>query len=208
MNENQVKTQPRKRFTTNYMAKIAILGALARIVMFFEFPLPIFPVFLKMDFSDLIVLIGALAMGPVAGVLIEFVKCFIHLFGSSTGGIGDLANFIVGGSYAAVVGIFYQRHKSKKGALLGMLIGIAAMIVSGALVNYFITIPLYASFLGMPTEAIVGMGTKITPLIHDKPTLIIFTFVPFNLMKGTIITIIALPLYKKVSPLLKKGLLA
>jgi len=208
MNENQAQIKTRTRFTTNYMAKVAILGALARIVMFLEFPLPIFPAFLKMDFSDLIVLLGALAMGPVAGVLIEFVKCFIHFFASTTAGIGDLANFIVGGSYAAVVGIFYQRHKSKKGAVTGMLIGVLAMIVSGALVNYFITIPLYARFMGWSTEMVVGMGTKITPLIQDKATLILFAFCPFNLMKGTIITLIALPLYKKVSPLLKKGLLA
>jgi len=208
MNENQVKTQPRKRFTTNYMVKIAILGALARIVMFFEFTLPIFPVFLKMDFSDLIVLIGALAMGPVTGVLVELVKCLIQLLSSSTAGIGSLANFIVGGSYVAVVGIFYQRHKSKKGAITGMILGVVAMIISGALVNYFVTIPLYAIFMNLSTETVVGMGTKITPLIHDKITLILFTFVPFNLMKGTIITLIALPLYKKVSPLLKKGLIA
>ena len=207
MNKNQTQVQPRKRFTTNYMVKIAILGALARIIMFFEFPLPIFPAFLKMDFSDLIVLIGALAMGPVAGILIEFVKCFIHLFGSTTGGVGSLATLIVGSAYAGVTGWYYQKHKNKKGAITGMLLGTAAMIVAGAAVNYWITIPLYGLVMGWSTEMIVGMGSKITPLIHDKFTLILFAFCPFNLMKGAVITVIALPLYKKVSPLLKKGLL-
>ena len=207
MNENQTQIQPRKRFSANYMTKIAILGALARIVMFLEFPLPIFPVFLKMDFSDLIVLLGALAMDPVAGILIEFVKCLIQLFGSSTAGIGSLANFIVGSAYAGVTGWYYLKHKSKRGAVIGMLLGMAAMILAGALVNYFITIPLYGIFMGWSEAMIVGMGTKITPLIQDKFTLILFTFIPFNLMKGGVITIIALPLYKKVSPLLKKGLL-
>ena len=195
-----------KILSTNYLVKIAVMGALARVVMFLEFPLPIFPGFLKMDFSDLVTLISALAMGPVAGILTELVKNFIHVINSTTGGVGDLANFIVGAAYVGAAGLYYQRHKTRKGALIGLLLGIVAMIVAGAIVNYFITIPLYGLVMGWSEEMIVGMGTAITPLIQDKLTLIIFAFCPFNLLKGVLLTILALPLYKKVSPILHKGL--
>lgn len=193
-------------FSTNYLVKVAVLGALARVVMLLEFPLPIFPGFLKMDFSDLVTLIAALAMGPLAGVLTELVKCLIHLVNTTTGGVGDLANFIVGAAYVGAAGLYYQHHKTKRGAVTGLMIGIVAMIVSGALVNYFITIPLYGLVMGWSEEMIVGMGTSITPLIQDKLTLIFYAFCPFNLLKGVVLTLLALPLYKHVSPILHKGL--
>ena len=201
-----INRQKTKVLTTNYLVKVAVLAAIARVVMFFEFPLPIFPAFLKMDFSDLIPLLGGLAMGPLAGVLIELVKNLIHVVNSTTGGVGDLANFIVGAAYIFSVSYFYQKHKTKKGAVIGLIVGILAMIVAGALVNYFITVPLYAIVLGLSTEAIVGMSAAVIPAIHDKFTLILFAFCPFNLLKGVLLTLLALPLYKHVSPLLHKGL--
>ena len=201
---------PRKRskvFTTNYMVKVAVMGAVARVIMLLEFPLPMFPPFLKMDFSDLVPLIGSLAMGPLAGVLIELIKCLIHVVNTTTGGVGDLANFVVGGAYVWAVGYFYQRHKTKTGAVTGLIVGTFAMIVAGAVVNYFITIPLYGLVMGWSEEMIVGMGTAILPAIQDKLTLIAYAFSPFNLIKGIVLTLLALPLYKKFSPLLHKGLI-
>ena len=201
---------PRKRskvFTSNYMVKVAVMGAVARVIMLLEFPLPMFPPFLKMDFSDLVPLIGSLAMGPLAGVLIELIKCLIHVINTTTGGVGDLANFVVGGAYVWSVGYFYQRHKTKAGAVTGLIVGTFAMIAAGAVVNYFITIPLYGLVMGWSEEMIVGMGTAIIPAIQDKLTLIVYAFSPFNLIKGIVLTLLALPLYKKFSPLLHKGLI-
>lgn len=209
MSESSVSF-PRRRskiLTTNYIVKIAVMAAVAWVVMLLEFPLPMFPGFLKLDFSDLVPLIGALAMGPLAGVLIELVKCLIHLINSTTGGVGDLANFIVGAAYVWSVGFFYQRHKTKRGAVLGLCVGILAMIAAGALINYYVTIPLYGMVMGWSEEMIVGIGAAITPAIHDKFTLILIAFCPFNLLKGILLTLLALPLYKKVSPLLHKGLI-
>lgn len=206
----QTAPLPRKRskiFTTNYMVKVAIMAAVARVIMLLEFPLPLFPGFLKLDFSDLVPLIGALAMGPVAGVLIELVKCLLHIVNSTTVGVGDLANFIVGAAYVWSVGYFYQKHKTKKGAVIGLCVGTVAMIVAGAIVNYFITIPLYGLVMGWSEEFIVGMGSALIPAITDKLTLILFAFCPFNLIKGVLLTLLALPLYKKFSPLLHKGLI-
>ena len=193
-------------FTTNYLVKVAVLAAVARVIMLLEFPLPMFPAFLKLDVSDLVPLIGSLSMGPLAGVLIELVKCLIHTLNSTTGGVGDLANFIVGAGYVAAAGLWYKYHRTRKGAIVGLLIGIVAMIVAGAIVNYFITIPLYGLVMGWSEEMIVGMGTALIPAIQDKFTLILYAFCPFNLIKGAILTILAIPLYKHVSPLLRKGL--
>lgn len=201
---------PRKRskvFTTNYMVKVAVMAAVAWVVMLLEFPLPIFPSFLKLDFSDLVPLIGSLAMGPLAGVLIELVKCLIHVINTTTGGVGDLANFVVGAVYVWSVGFFYQRHKTKKGAILGLTVGTLAMIIAGAAMNFFITIPLYGLVMGWSEEMIVSMGSAIFPAIHNKFTLILFAFCPFNLLKGILLTVLALPLYKRFSPLLHKGLI-
>lgn len=200
---------PRKKhkiLTTNYLVKIAVLAAVARVVMFLEFPLPIFPPFLKFDFSDLIPLIGSLAMGPLAGVLIELVKCLIHLVNSTTGGVGDLANFIVGAAYVWAAGFYYQRHKTKKGAVVGLCLGTLTMLVVGAFVNYAVTIPLYGLVMGWSEEMILGMSSAVIPAIQNRFTLILFAFCPFNLMKGIILTILAIPLYKPLSPLLHKGL--
>lgn len=200
---------PRKKhkfLTTNYLVKIAVLAAVARVVMFLEFPLPMFPPFLKLDFSDLVPLIGSLAMGPLAGVLIELVKCLIHLVNSTTGGVGDLANFIVGAAYVWAAGFYYQRHKTKKGAIIGLCLGTLTMLVVGAFVNYAITIPLYGLVMGWSEEMILGMSSAVIPAIDNRFTLILFAFCPFNLMKGIILTILAIPLYKPLSPLLHKGL--
>lgn len=198
--------RPKSLLSTNYLVKIAVLAAVARVVMFLEFPLPIFPSFLKMDFSDLIPLLGGLAMGPAAGVLIELIKNLIHVINSTTGGVGDLANFIVGAAYIATISVFYQHHPTKKGAAAGLVVGIFSMILAGALVNYFITIPLYAVVLNLSTPDIVRMSAAVIPAIHDKFTLILYAFCPFNLIKGGILTLIALPLYQHVSPILRRGL--
>ena len=192
------------RTNTAYFVKIAMLSVLAYVVMFLELALPIFPSFLKLDLSDLIPLVGALALGPVAGMLVELLKNLLHLITTHTGGIGELANFIVGSAFVMTAGAIYAKNRTKKGALIALLSAIVVMVVAGAVVNYFVTVPLYALVLGWSTEMIVGMSQKVIPAIHDKLTLILFAFCPFNLMKGVILTLIAAPLYKKVSPLLKR----
>ncbi len=195
-------SQKQNAFTTGYMIKVALLAAMARVVMYLEFPLPMFPPFLKLDFSDVVPLIGSLALGPAAGVLIELLKCLLQLVNSTTGGVGSLANFIVGAAYVAAAGAYYQRHKTKRGAMIGLALGTVTMILAGAVVNYFITIPLYGIVMGWSEEMIVGMSAKMIPVIRSKETLILFAFCPFNLLKGILLTAIAIPLYKPVSPLL------
>lgn len=189
---------------TKYMVRVAVLGTMAFILMYFEFIIPIFPSFLKFDISDIPALLGAFSMGPLAGVIIEFLKNVLHIAikGSDSGGVGNLANFLTGAAWVIPIGLYYKHKKSKKSAIFSLVIGAISMIVVAALFNYFILLPFYANI--MPIEAIVALGAAVNDLIVDIPTLILFGITPFNIFKTTIVSIITILIYKKVSPVLHK----
>lgn len=193
-----------KRMSVSKMTKIAMLSVLAFVLMQFELILPIFPSFLKIDVSDLPALIGAFAMGPFAGIAIEAVKNLLHLMQTTTGGVGELANFVIGCSLAVPAAIIYKKHKSKKSAIVGLTVGTIAMTIVGALANYFVMIPFYTAF--MPIDAIIELGTVINPNIISVETLVLFGIVPFNIFKGIVLSVLTLLLYKRISPILHKGL--
>lgn len=203
-------SQPTKRkiLTTSYMVKVAMLSILAYLVMFLEFALPMFPSFLEMDFSELFPLVGSLALGPAAGFFIELIKNLLHwATASSTGGVGEIGNLVVGSAFVMTAGAYYKYHRTKKGAIHGLLLSIVAMVVAGAIVNYLITVPFYANVFFKDAggvDGVVGMAASFIPAIHNKMTLILFAFCPFNLIKGAVLTIITIPLYKHISPLLKR----
>lgn len=194
----------KKRMNAAYIVKIAMLGVIAFIIEILEFSTGIFPSFLKLDFSEIAALVGSLALGPLAGILIELIKNLLHLSISTTMGVGDLANFIVGSAFVVTAGAFYEKHKTKKGAMIALALSVAAMVVAGALVNYFVTLPLYVVVLNIPLDGIIGMGSTMIPAIHDKLTLILYAFCPFNFLKGILLTLITVPLYKPISPLLHR----
>ena len=131
----------------------AVLSAIAFVLAFFEFPVPLSPSFARMDLSDLPALIGAFTYGPAAGILIELVKNVLQLFTSSTGGIGELANFIMGSSFVAVAGLIYKFHKTKKTAMIACLITSVVMGIVAAIVNYFILLPVFEAF--MPLDQLI-----------------------------------------------------
>lgn len=187
---------------TSFIARIAILSALATVIMFFEFPLPLFPVFLKIDFSEIPALLAAFALGPWSAVMIELIKNLIHLPMSSTMGIGEVANFLVGSIFVIPVGLIYKRMKNKGGAVIALGTGILSMAVFASLLNYFALIPLYAAVLNFPVDAVVGMGTQANEKIVGIKSLIAFGILPFNLIKGVVVSLIVTLMYKKLSPLL------
>ena len=193
----------RSRLTTNQLAKISILSVLAYVLMFLEFGLPFFPGFLMLDFSDLPALIGAFAMGPVAGILIQLVKNLLHFLTKSwSGGVGELANFMVGVFYVVPAALIYHYKKDRKHAIIGVLIGTVCMTLLGAFANYYVLIPLYSQF--MPIDAIVEMGSVVNSRIVNVRTLVIYGIAPFNVFKGLAIAGLTLLLYKHISPLLKR----
>lgn len=193
-----------KKLSVSKMTKIAMLSVLAFVIMQLELMIPIFPSFLKIDMSDLPALIGAFAMGPFAGVAIEAVKNILHLLQTSTGGVGELANFAIGSAIVIPSALIYAKNKSKKSAVTGLLVGTVFMAIVGALANYFVLIPFYTAF--MPIDTIVELGTVVNPAINSVATLVLFGIVPFNLFKGLVLSALTLVLYKRISPVLHKGL--
>lgn len=194
-----------KKKNLNSLIKISLLGAIAFIIMLFEFPIPGFPPFLKLDFSDLPALIGGFALGPVAGVLIELIKNILNLImhGTTTGGTGELANLLVGGIFVYVASFIYHRNKNKKNAVMGLVAGTIAMTVVAGAFNYFILIPLYATLFG-GLENVIGAAAVANKAINSLGTLIVIGITPFNILKGIVVSGITLALYKKVSPLIHK----
>ncbi|MBR3082620.1 MAG: ECF transporter S component [Clostridiales bacterium] len=182
----------------------AILTAMAFVLMYLEVPLPFMPPFLKFDFSEIPVLVGAFALGPVWGIVIELFKNLIHLPFTATAGIGELSNFVTGSLFVGFSGLVYLKLHTRKGAAVSMAIGTLALAVIAVPINAFITLPLYGSVMNFSTEAIVGMSSAVNPLIKDKMTLLLFAFVPFNLFKGIVVSVFTFFIYKPVSKLIHK----
>ena len=198
----------RKAFSsTHYISYTAIFAALAGVLMLFEIPLFFAPAFYKIDLSEIPILICTFYLGPVAGVAAELVKIAVKLVlkGTSTAFVGDFANFVVGCSFVLPASIFYHAHPGKKTALLGMILGTAVMTVFGSAFNAVYLLPKFAALFGMPMEVIVGMGTKVNSAITSVSTLVLFAVVPFNLLKGVIVSALTFLLYKRISPILHRG---
>ncbi|MBU3194193.1 ECF transporter S component [Clostridium algidicarnis] len=195
-----------KKFNLNKQIKITLLAAMAFILMYFDFPLPLFPGFLKIDLSDLPALIGAFALGPVEGIVIELLKNILHVLfkGTQTALVGEFANFIVGSVLVFISGYIYKRNKNKKGAVVGLVCGVLAMTTVASLINYFVLIPTYAKVFKLPLDTLIGMGTKLNGNIIDLKTFIIWSVVPFNLLKGILVSLVTLGVYKNVSSLVHK----
>ena len=179
----------------------AVLSVIAFVLAFFEFPVPLSPSFARMDLSDLPALIGAFAYGPAAGILIELVKNALQLLTSSTGGIGELANFIMGGSFVAAAGLIYKFHKTKKMAMIACLMASVVMGIVAAIVNYFILLPVFEAF--MPLDQLIASFGEFIPFIKTKLGVVLFNAFPFNLLKGIGISIVTMLLYKRLTPILK-----
>ena len=176
-----------KKSTTHNLTVAAMLSAVAFILMFIEFPIPmLIPSFVKMDFSDLPALLGAFALGPVYGVVISFMKNLLHIVikGTSTACVGELCNFMLGAVFSAVAGVIYKHHKSRKTAIIGAIAGAAAMAVFSVPSNYFITYPAYVQFYHMPLEAILGMYQAILPSADSLIKCLVIFNMPFTLVKG------------------------
>lgn len=191
----------KKQLSIRTMTSVAVLSAVAFVLAFFEFPVPLSPSFAKMDLSDFPALIGAYAFGPVAGILIELVKNLLGLFSSATSGIGEFANFLMGASYVGTAGMIYKLHKTRKTALIGGIAGSVVMGITAALANYFILLPLFEQF--MPVEQIIASFGEFIPFIKTKLDVVLYNAFPFNLLKGLVITAFTMLLYKRIRPLLK-----
>ena len=189
----------KKTMSIHNIARIAVLTALASILFMIEIPIV---AFYKLDLSNLPVLLGAFAMGPVAGLIILALKSFIGMMHSTSMYVGELADFIMGAAMVLPAAWLYRRNKSRKTALVGMTIGTVSMIVVAVLVNWLIMIPFYMNAYGMPMEAVIGMATAVLPFVDTEIELLLYVTAPFNLLKGIVLSALTYVLYKHLSPLL------
>ena len=195
---------------THHLAVAALLAAVAAVLQFIEFSIPIMPAFIKLDISDLPALLGTFSLGPVYGAAIQLVKNLLHLPFGSSAGVGELSNFILGAVFVFVAGVIYTRNKSRKSALVGSVVGAAAMALVSVVTNYFIVYPAYVVLYHLPLDAIVGMYEEILGGVSHVPTqnalfncLLVFN-VPFTLCKGLLDVALCFLIYKPLSPLLHK----
>ena len=189
----------KKTLSVQYLTRIAVLTALSSILFMISIPIV---AFYSLDLSNLPVLLGAFSMGPVAGLIILGLKSLIGCLTSSTMYVGELADFIMGAAFVLPAALIYQRNKSRKGALIGMITGTVALILAGCLTNAYLLIPFYMKAFGMPMEAIIGMCAQALPFVDTELKVILFVTAPFNLLKGVVLCVLTYIIYKPLSPLL------
>lgn len=197
--QTQAVTQPRINVRTITMT--AMFGAISAILMMFSFNVPLMPGFIKMDLSELPALIGAFSMGPASGVAICLIKNVINVFATTTGGVGELCNFLLGASFVLPAGLIYKKMKTKKGAIIGSLSGAAIMAVLSVPINYFVTYPMYTKFL--PLDKIIGMYQAINPNVDGLLNCLLMFNMPFTFIKGMVSVVITILVYKRLSPIIK-----
>ena len=190
-------TTNRSRFTVGMMTRTAILAAAASILFLLEIPVV---AFYKLDLSNIPVLLGAFSMGTVPGLIILGLKSAIGLLHSSSAGVGELADFIMGAALLIPASVIYHRHKTRKNALIGMLIGTICTAIVGVLVNKFIMLPFYMGAFHMDMEGILAYA-KVSGVDSEWKLLLLITG-PFNLLKGVVLSVVTFLIYKPLSPIL------
>lgn len=198
-------TAPERILTTKKIVVIGMFSAISTVLMILDFPVPFAPPFYKMDFSELPAMIAGFAYGPVAGVLVEFIKIVIKVLikGTSTAFVGELANFVIGCGLILPAAIIYRMHKTRKVAIVSCVVGTIVITVVGTLFNAFYLLPAFCKLYGMPMEAIIGMGAKVNSSINSVTTLVLFAVAPLNLIKGAVNSLITLLVYKRLRALIK-----
>ena len=201
----ETREKSKERIGVRGVVQIGMLSAIAIILMQFEVPLPFAPPFYKIDFSEIPVLIGCFVMGPLAGAIVELIKVILNVVisGTTTGGVGDIANFLIGCAMCVPAGMIYKKYHTRKSALAGMAVGTVFMTVIGCILNEYVLLPVYAKAFEMPIDALVAMGTAVNHSITSLSTFVIFAVAPFNLLKGVLVSFIVFLIYKKISPIFK-----
>ena len=189
-----------KLLTTKNVVLMGMFGALAGVLMIFELPLPFLaPSFYGLDVSEVPILVGTFALGPVAGAVMEVVKILVKLVlkPTSTGFVGELANLTFGCAMVVPAGLIYKYKKTKKGAMIGLAVGTVLFAVIGIIGNALVMLPFYSNF--MPLDTIIAAGAAINPAISNVWTFAVICVGPFNIVKGVVVSLITMLVYKRVS---------
>lgn len=194
-------TNSGNKISVRALTVTAMLSAMAYILMFFDFSVPFMPAFIKMDVSELPALLAAFSLGPVYGAVVCLIKNLIHLLQTSTGGVGELSNFLLGVCFVVPAGLIYKMKKTKKGALIGAVIGMVCMGLFSIITNYFVVYPIYYNF--MPEEVILQAYQAIIPSMKSILQCLICFNCPFTMLKGLLSVVITMLIYKPLSPIIK-----
>ncbi len=187
---------------TRALTGTAMLAAVATILMYMEFPIPIMPGFIKMDISELPALIASFAYGPLSGIAVCLIKNLIKLPSTSTAAVGELFNFVMGALFVGVAGIVYKKNKTRKGAIIGAVAGALIMALVSLPYNYFVVYPAYVVMYHLPLEAIIGMYQAINPNVNGLLACLVTFNVPFTFAKGMVDALLCFLIYKPLSPIL------
>ena len=202
-----VKTEKTQRMVNSHVRKIAVtamLAALSTVLMFLSFPVPaLIPSFVKMDFSELPALVAAFVISPWAGAAVCLVKNLINALFTTTGGIGEVCNFLLGVMMVVPAGLIYKYKKTRVGALIACLTGCVIMAGASILINYYISYPVYFNIFA-PEETILDLYRLINPNVGNLWDALIWFNAPFTFVKGVLVSAITFIIYKPLSNALKK----
>ena len=191
----------KKRTDTRKLTSVAMLSAVSTVLMFFSFNVPLMPSFIKMDLSELPALIASFTFGPIAGVSVCLVKNLINVFFTTTGGVGEVSNFLLGAMFVAPAGFIYQKMRTKKGAMIASVVGAATMAGLSLVTNYYIVYPVYTNI--MPMEVIIGAYSAINPNVTNLWQALLWFNVPYTFIKGMLSVVITMLIYKPQAPILR-----
>lgn len=206
--ENLAKVKAGKIHTKLSIRDLTLCGVMAAIgtiLTYLRFPLPLMPPFMSFDFSGVVEMIGGFVMGPVAALLIIVMKVLLVMVtqGSFSAGTGELQNVLLSSAYVLPAVLIYMRNRTKKMAVIGMIVGTVCCAITAVFTNMYLIIPFYASFFGMTMGDIIEMCQSVNPLVKGSWGLIIMGIIPFNLIKNGIISLITYITYKKISAHIK-----
>jgi len=184
----------------------ALFGAIAFVLIFFSFSIPVISPFAEFDFSALPELIGGFVLGPVGAIEIITIKLLLKLIfqGSSSMLTGEIQNFMLSISFVVPAVVYYRKHRTKKGAIVGIALGAVMVVIASVITNIYLIFPFYMAAYGMNWDAIIGMCSALIPAINDIPTMVLFSIVPFNVLSRTLTAVITMLVYKRISVPLKK----
>jgi len=194
----------KKKMNLRKVAVTAIMAAIAAVLIEFpSFPIPaIMPGFIKFDFSELPALLTSFSLGPQWAIVVCLIKNMVSLLSTSTGGVGELSNFLLSCAFVVPAGLIYRKFKTRAGAFLGSLTGALTMAGLGVLTNYFVVYPIYANLMG-GMDNIVRAYQVILPSTDSLIECLLIFNLPFTFVKGMVSVLITFLIYKKISPILK-----
>ena len=190
---------------TKNLVVTAMLGAMSGVLMVLEIPMFFVLPFIKLDLSELPIMIGGFVMGPVWGILVAIIKILVKLVikGTSTAFVGELANLSAALLYMLPAAIIYKKNKTRKHAGIGMTVGTLAVSVGMVILNTFVMFPFYMNLFGIDEAALIGMSSQANPLATNMLTIMLFMIFPFNIVKYGIVSILTMLVYKRISGLIK-----